>query len=267
MSEDLQIGFPAPLLGLDAVRIPILLNEGNLFALMKPAGVLVQADAWYPKVPVLVEAIRYQASQGKPELVKLGISTDGLWAITDLDPECAGPVLFSSDRKTAEKLRNLYGSRAFQFDFELISNINHQAIAMRCDLPLARHKDEKCMLVSHTTGKKSQTEFRREMELGRYSQWMATTSFARRHQIPVHAFESGLPILGDRLYARSGETYLSALKRDYRPKKNRDERPLFGSPAYYLKELRLPDGRPISCPPPTRWSSSVRQLIKYTLPE
>ena len=168
MTDLPHIGFPAPLLGYEAVRLPILFHEGNILALMKPAGILVQADSWYPKLPVLVEAIRYQCQQEKPELMRMGISSSGLWAVTDLDPDCSGPVLFSSDRGTAEKLKNRHGSQSFGFDFELISTVNHQAIAMRCDLPMSRHREKPCMLVSHTTGKKCVTEFSREQPVGRF---------------------------------------------------------------------------------------------------
>ena len=94
MDKTIPLGFPVPLLGMQPVRLPVLFDDGELLALAKPAGVLVQSDPWYANLPELVEAIRFQAHDGKPEFQRLNIGPEGLWAVTDLDPECYGPVLF-----------------------------------------------------------------------------------------------------------------------------------------------------------------------------
>jgi 23S rRNA-/tRNA-specific pseudouridylate synthase len=266
MTEFPRVGFPAPLLGDEPVRLPVLYQNGSLIAVMKPAGVLVQVDPWYPKLPVLVEAIRYQAMHEKPEFLRMGISSEGLWAITDLDPECAGPVLFSSDREKAEEMKNQFGSDAFLMEYEFLSTAGPTKGSAECELPLARHRHRPAMLVSHTTGKKCRTEFALNTLVGNYTLWTAKTSFSRRHQIPLHAAESGIPILGDRNYGRSSPLLLSKLKKDYRPRGDREERPLFGGPACYLRALKLPDGTVVNGPAPPRWSSSIRQLIKYSVP-
>jgi len=264
MSTATHIGFPSPLLGLQPVRLPVLFDDGERIVLEKPPGILVQQDSWYPRLPVLVEAIRHQAAEGKPEMQELGIGEDGLWAITDLDPECHGPVLFARNREIAEELRNSFGSGQFTFVYQLLANADQQAEPVLCDLPIARHGRLPRMLVSHTTGKKAETEFVAAGKAGRYTCYEARTRFPRRHQILLHAAESGLPVLGDRNYARSQPLFLSRLKKDYRPRKDREERPLYDGPAYFLREIDLSGECRIEGPVPSKWEALVKQLGKYS---
>jgi 23S rRNA-/tRNA-specific pseudouridylate synthase len=266
MSQPTHLGFPVPLLGWEPMRLIVLFDDGERIALEKPPGLLVQPDPWYPRLPVLVEAIRHQAGAGKPEFRRLGIGESGLWAVHELDPECCGPVLFCRRREQAEAMRNALGSEAFRFTFEFLAKAAPPADPVTCHLPLARHHQMRRMLVSHTTGKQAETLFNGGEALGAYAICQATTAYPRRHQILLHAFESGLPVLGDTVYAGNQPIFLSNLKRDYRPRRHGEERPLMDGPAYYLKELQAgPDCR-IGMPGPPRWNNLRKQLEKYSRP-
>ncbi len=263
MKRPLHLGFPPPLLGLEPVRLPVLHDDGERIALAKPAGVLVQSDPWYPRLPVLVEAVRHAAAGGRPEWLRLGIPQTGLWAVTDLDPGCHGPVLFARHKHEAETLRNACGSGAFCFVFEFLSAAPGAAATCTCDLPLARHSREPRMVVSHRTGKKALTHFERVGTVGGHTIWQARTAFPRRHQILVHAMECGIPVLGDHIYAGSPLPLLSRLKRDYHLPAGRTEQPLFPEAACYLRRLDTHDGVVVDCPPPPRWKGLLNQLRKH----
>ena len=258
-----HLGFPVPLLGMEPLRLPVLLDDGEIIVLAKPVGVLVQEDGWFPRTPVLVEAISHQSQQGKPEFQRLNIGPEGLWAVTDLDPECHGPVLFARDRQKADELRNKFGSGRFEFSFSLLSKGHPGPDEIDCNLPLARHRHMARVLVSHTTGKKASTRFEKGEAMAGGWHWVARTNFPRRHQILLHACESGLPVLGDERYARDPLPLLSQLKATYQHKRDIEERPLYDGPAYYLDRLQLDDGRVIDCPPPKRWNGLCRQLEKH----
>lgn len=262
MTSPQHLGFPSPLLGLKPLRLPVLFDDGELIALAKPAEILIQKDSWYPRLPVLVEAIRYQAEQGKPEFRRLNIGPEGLWPVHDLDPEFWGPVIFARNRERAETLRNGYGSGRFELVYQFIASTDSPDRERMCELPLARHDHWPRMLVSHATGKKAQTEFTVEEALGKYALCRARIHFPRRHQVLLHAFESGLPVLGDGIYAKSPPPLLSRLKRSYRPRRDREERPLFEGPAVYLKSICLAPEFHVSSPEPPRWRALVNQLEK-----
>jgi len=262
MDKTLHLGFPVPLLGMQPVRLPILFDDGELLALPKPAGVLVQPDPWYPKLPTLVDAIRFQARDGKPELQRLNIGPEGLWAVTDLDPECYGAVLFSRQRQVAEEMKSSLGSGNFSFSFKILSQGGRKEDSFECDLPLARHRDHKRVLVSHTTGKRTLTRFSRVEKSGNFQEWELETPFPRRHQLLVHPLEKGLPVLGDARYARENPVLLSRLKRNYQYKRDVDERPLYDGPAYFLEQIRVSEELVISCPEPPKWRGLIKQLAK-----
>jgi 23S rRNA-/tRNA-specific pseudouridylate synthase len=263
-----HLGFPAPLLGTESRRLPLLADFDWGLVLQKPAGVLVTADNWYPQVPVLIEAIRYQAAQGRPEFQRQGIPEEGLWAVTELDPELTGPVLFARDRVRADELKNRLGSSEFTFLFEGLSTrpFPDGEEDLVCELPLSRHTRDSRMLVSHTTGKRSLSHFRRGKALQGGGLWQAEVALPRRHQVLLHATELGLPVLGDERYARSSLPLLSQMKPGYRCKRDRDERPLFPGPALYLKELRLGNEFTVSMDPPERWEALLKQIERYGYP-
>lgn len=263
----MHLGFPAPLLGLDSVRLPVLLDTGELIVLAKPQGVLVQADSWYPRCPVLVEAIRHQASEGKPEFERLGIGRDGLWAVHDLDPEIWGPVVFSRGREQGDALRSSCGSSAFEFTYIFLtraSRSDREQDSIECDLPIARHRTRPRMLVSHTTGKMATTRFDKIGSMGRYELWMAKTDFPRRHQILLHATEIGIPVLGDKIYAGEKPLFLSRFKKNYRGKRDVDERPLYDGPACYLSRIQYGKHLDLASPEPPRWKGLVNQLVRLS---
>ncbi|MFO7724496.1 MAG: pseudouridine synthase [Oceanipulchritudo sp.] len=264
MSALQHLGFPAPLLGLKSLRLPVLLDEGDLIALAKPAEVLVHKDSWYPRLPVLVEAIRYQAGLGKPEFRRQNIGPEGLWPVCDLDPEFFGPVVFARRRETAEELRNQFGSGQFDLTYRFIASTTSAEDPRVCELPLARHDHWPRMLVSHATGKKARTAFTVDRLVGAYALCTARIHFPRRHQLLLHAYESGLPVLGDVIYAKSPAPLLSNLKRSYRPRRDREERPLFEGPAAYLETISHGSAFRVTSPEPPRWKALLNQLEKQT---
>lgn len=254
------IGFPPPLLGSEALRLPVCFDDGDLLAVVKPIGVLVQADPWFPRLPMLVEAIRYQAAQGKPELKRGGVGPDGLWAISDLDPHCHGPVLFARTRATADALRNELGSAKLEFQFELLVRDSQAEPEFVCDLPLARHREDARVLVSNKTGKRTTTTFKQLDSFGRYSLWSASCTLPRRHQILVHALESGIPIVGDHHYGRSQLLMLSNIKRSYQPRTDRPERPLYAGPVYRLAAICAGSDLSVNAPPDSKWKAMLTQI-------
>jgi 23S rRNA-/tRNA-specific pseudouridylate synthase len=244
------------------IRLRILLDDGECMALEKPAGVLIQQDNWYPRTPVLIEAIRYQAEGGKPEFERRKIGKSGLWAVHDLDPEVHGPVLLCRSREYAESLKESLGCGGFRFLFQILVRALPFTEPLECDLPLARHRTERQMLVSHATGKQAHTRFELESSHGQLQVVNAFTRFPRRHQILLHASEVGLPVIGDRLYSLQPLPMLSSLKRSYRASRSRDEKPLYPGPACILKGIELPSGVQLSCPIAPKWKALLKQLEK-----
>ena len=233
--SDSRIGFPPPYLGPRPCRLQVLRDLGDLLIVEKPAGVLATAHDWYPRLPDVAGAINQQAAKGKPELQRLGISK--VWSVFGIDPEISGAVLLARSESAAMFYRNQYGSRKLSLVFSFFSrNFNGRA-EFRCELPLARHNTRPQLVVSRRRGKKATTVFSLREEFEGFSRWDVTTDFCRLHQIRVHAAESGVPGIGERLYAKSARVFLSELKPDYRERPDKPERPLHAGYCAYLRQV------------------------------
>ena len=196
-----HIGFPPPLLGEEPRRLPILYLAQGLVALKKPVGVLPEAHPWYPKQLTIVQGIKAQLKKEKPELQRCGVEC--VYALHHMGPEESGVLILAVHKDSREYWRNAYGSRLLTFNYRIWVRPQKPIATdeIRCGLPIAVHNKKAEALVSHKTGKRCETFFKRlgKNENG-VEQWQATTTYLRPHQIRLHAFEVGLPIAGDVLY-------------------------------------------------------------------
>lgn len=261
-SQD-TLGFAAPLLGLQNVRLPILFRGEKFLVLEKPAGVLLRAHPWYPKCPDIENALSFQVENKKPEFARESLlEPRGVYSI---DPEMTGMGVFAEKDEPLATLRNDYGSEKWTFTFRFLAR---EAGSLEpefvCELPLAQGDAKHEVFVSHRQGKKAMTHFSRGERVGRYTWWEAKTPYPRLHQVRVHAMESGLSVLGEHLYGSEPIPKLSELKRFY--KKAEEERPLYDTICIHLSEIAFPDsnGKEISvqAPLPQKLAVLVKKLTQ-----
>ncbi|MGE9296211.1 MAG: hypothetical protein ACQKBV_08010 [Puniceicoccales bacterium] len=194
-----RIGFPPPLLGDVPLRLPVAPVADGLLALGLPGGLLSEAHPFYAGQPPVIAAIQAQLRASKPELERLGLEI--ALGINFIEPEMSGVLLVGVTRPGVERWRNALGSRQLRFRYDLVARADANLPGiLECDLPLARHRREDRMLVSHKTGKKCTTTFTRVGQLGELDLWRAETLLPRLHQIRVHAMEVGLALPGESLY-------------------------------------------------------------------
>ncbi len=256
------ITFPPGVLGAEPVRLPVLNRGEGWFAIDKPPGLPLAPDAFHPDdAPSIVGAIHATATAGKPQLAALGIG--GCSRIHSLDAEIGGAAVLASTEESAALLRNHIGSARWDFSYDLVTEAHDGPEEIVCELPLVRHEELPRMLVSHREGKRCRTTFRLVQRLGRYALWQADTHENRPHQVRVHASECDLRIVGEFLYARVRQVFLSSLKRGYRPGRD-EERPLHSGIALHLRSVRsLPGSRPeviAEAPRPKSISTLIRRL-------
>jgi len=166
------------------------------------------------------------------------------------DLDCGGPTVLAGDRSVLSRLREDYGSNSWTLSFLLLSRESPDLPGVECSLPIAKHRRQNRSLVSHRTGKKAHTVFRRIHAESSLQLWRADTHFLRPDQIRLHALESGILIAGESTY-----TDIAPLNRGDLPGKRRPGGPshvLFHSPAIHLSRLTaplLPRGTLSSDPP------------------
>lgn len=258
-----NIGFPAPLLGEENLRLKVFHAEEAVVVLEKPVGVVSDAHPWYPEVPSVIHALREQAEKGKPELAALQI--ESLQSVFFLEKEISGAMLIATNEKTATSMRNLFGSRQIEFTFNFIAKARvADCKSMDCELPLAMDESQFKSFVSHRRGKKSATHFQLKEDLGAYQLWEAKAHYLRPHQIRLHAFESGFEMSGETLYGEVAPIFLSGLKKRYRPMG--EEKPIYENLCLNLSKIAWDTGGvrievPIDMP--RKFAVLLKQLRKY----
>lgn len=182
------------------VRLPVLENTPDLFALNKLPGLVGKAHPWFPGRRDVSSAIRHQISSGKGELERLHI--DGAYFVFSPEPDFGGPILFAKHKSAADCLKNALGSDLLSFTYYLVTASRTDESYLECALPIAQDPIEPKAVISHKYGKKSSTRFNKINESDSLTLWKATTSLPRMDQIRLHAFEAGIPAFGESLYCQ-----------------------------------------------------------------
>jgi RluA family pseudouridine synthase len=243
-------------------EIPVLFEDEHLLLLDKPAGLLTSPD-------------RYDL--GRPNLMGLlhaGIAEKKPWArernLTYLsnahrpDFETSGVMLLAKNKPALVALANLFSSGKALKEYTALVQGNPTKEQFEVDAKLAPHPAQPgLMCVDPKNGKKSITQFEL-VEI--FSGWMLLRCLPlieRTHQIRVHLRHAGLPVVGDGLYGGK-PLWLSRLKRDYRLKPGREERPLIFRAALHAEELSLPHpvtGAMLTITAP--WPKDLKVAVKY----
>lgn len=166
----------------------ILYEDSALLIVNKPAGVPVLPDGWDENAPYLVKLLEEQYTK--------------LWVVHRLDKVTSGVIVFALTPEAHRSLnRQFEGHQAQKVYHALINGVPEW------DEHIARHKlrvnvgHSHRTVVDHARGKPAETAFKvlkRYPGCGLIESRPAT---GKTHQIRVHAYALGHPLLGDTLYS------------------------------------------------------------------
>jgi RluA family pseudouridine synthase len=243
-------------------EIPVLFEDEHLLALDKPAGLLTAPDHCDPQPPSLMALLHAGIAATKPWARERRL--DYLSHADRPDAETSGVILLAKDKSALVALADAFGSgKPLRKCVALVRGIPPEE-RFEVDAKLAPHPVQPGMMcVDPRGGKKSKTQFE---VLEHFSDWTLLCCrplTERTHQIRVHLHHAGFPVVGDGLYGGK-PLWLSRLKRDYRLKPGREERPLISRPALHVEELKLPHpvtGELLEITAP--WPKDLRVALKY----
>lgn len=198
-ADQAYISFPPGSVDDIPLRLPLLWDSAAGVALNKPPGLPAFQDTRFGGgARSILTDLNTRAAAGASQLERLGIHRLSL--LNQLEREASGILLFAKDQEARAELKNAMGSSRFTFRYHFLTAAQSADSSLSCDLPVAIHRQKPLALVSHRTGKKTSTLFRRLDDFGPCSLWESESEYDRFHQIRLHAAEAGIPVLGDSLY-------------------------------------------------------------------
>lgn len=171
-----------------SIKTILLHKDEDILIVNKPANLSVLPEGWEPDAPYLFKALQ----EIYPELL----------VVHRLDKITSGVMVFA---------RNPEAHRALNLQFEKHeTQKSYHAICTglpRWDEHIARHKLRINVGHSHRTvvdnghGKPAETHFKVLKRFAEAALLEAVPATGRTHQIRVHAYALGHPLLGDNLYS------------------------------------------------------------------
>jgi len=218
-------------------EIPIVFEDAHLLALDKPSGLLTSPDRADPARNNLTRLLHDSIAAGKTWATERGLTY--LTPAHRLDAETSGILLLAKSKPVFLALANQFGTDQPQASYVALARGVPRAEHFEVDAKIAPHPlTPGLMRVDSRAGKQAKTRVR-VVETFRDYVWLACRPVTNRmHQLRVHLRHTGLPLVGDTLYDGK-PLLLSRLKRDYRLKPGRTERPLLARAALHAAELNL----------------------------
>ena len=172
----------------------IIYKDEQILVIDKPAGIPVLPDGWEQDAPYLVKML--EEEHGK------------LWVVHRLDKGTSGVMVFARDAESHRALNIQFENHEAMKTYHAIVEGNPKWDEKVTKFPLRVNVGKKHRTaVDDKNGKPAETHFR---VIKRYQDMAlieAKPMTGRTHQIRVHAYALGHPLLGDVLYSAQ-ETWL-----------------------------------------------------------
>jgi RluA family pseudouridine synthase len=247
-------------------EIPVLFEDEHLLALDKPAGLSLapapETNTDQPEQPSLIKLMHDGIAAGKPWAAERNLTY--LNHPHRLDAEATGVLLLAKTKPAYMALADAFSAgKPLARQIALVWG-NPPGKNFEVDAKLSPHPITPGLTsVDHRAGKKSHTTFEVLESFSDWSLIACTPLTDRHHQVRVHLKHAGFPLVGDEAY-RGKQLWLSRLKRGYRLKEGREERPLIGRAALHAEELNL--AHPVTGEPlviKSEMPKDLRVALKY----
>jgi RluA family pseudouridine synthase len=230
----------------------IILENDNIIAVNKAAGISVGGDRWdetKDRLDRLVAEISNPPSK--------------IFTVHRIDCDTSGLVVFAKNQETHRRLSIAFEGRDVTKRYITVVHGRPCWRETACDLPLIPNGNKLHQtIIDKYQGKKSLTRFVLLGSAGNYSVIEALPETGRTHQIRVHAAALGHPVVCDSMYGKSKPVMLSEIKRNWHGDPY-EEKPLLARLGLHAAELAVPaESINLNAPLPKDMSALINQMKK-----
>ena len=252
---------PASPMAGEVVPLEVLYEDEDVLAFDKPAGLATEPERWDKACGSVVGSLLALAeTRGggfRPRIVHR------------LDKDTSGVMICAKDLDAERRLRRAFEESAVHKEYLALVEGEHPLADDEGEtIDLALGPDARRMGRQRVDerGRPSQTRVTVEERYRGYTLMRCGPLTGRTHQIRVHLAATGFPLMIDSFYGRRDECLLSELKRGYRKKPGRPERPLMNRLTLHAACITFPrtDGSPTTVVSnlPADFVRLLRQLAK-----
>ena len=172
----------------------ILYTDDQILVIDKPAGIPVLPDGWEQDAPYLVKMLEEEFGK--------------LWVVHRLDKGTSGVMIFARNAESHRALNTQFENHEAMKTYHAIVEGNPKWDEKVTKFPLRANVGKKHRTaVDDKNGKPAETHFRVIKRYQDAALVEAKPMTGRTHQIRVHAYALGHPLVGDVLYSAK-ETWL-----------------------------------------------------------
>lgn len=166
----------------------IIHKDNDILVINKPANLPVLPDGWDKDAPYLVKMLEEEFNKA--------------WVVHRIDKSTSGIIIFALTAEAHRSLNIQFEKHLVEKTYHAILNGSPKWLDKITKFPLRANVGSKHRtVVDNRNGVRSETRFRllKQNQLAALAEAMPMTG--RTHQIRVHAFALGYPLLGDILYS------------------------------------------------------------------
>ncbi len=180
-----------------------------------------------------------------------------------LDKETSGALLIAKNSEAYKHANTQFADRTIVKTYHAVADGVHHLTAKKIDLAL--HVAASGSVRVSRTGKPSTTIATSLEQFKQHTLLECKPVTGRMHQIRVHMAAIGAPLVADLTYGGK-DLFLSSIKKKYKPKFEKEERPILARVALHAYSLQFAglDNNFISieCPYPKDFQTVITQLKK-----
>ena len=245
-----------------SIDLEILYQDEHLVAVNKPAGIPVEPSRWGEHPLHLSGALLHWAKQPSS-----GPIHKRPRALHRIDLGTTGVMLYALSLEAEQYYRQLFSDGGVEKTYHAL--VIGEVHADGCvDSPLAPDARHGGLMRVYKRGKPSFTEYKAIKLFDGYSLVEVKPKTGRTHQIRVHMSSIGHPLVVDPRYGGADSFNLSQIKRNYRSKPGRVEKPMINHLTLHACQVKLPmfgseESLEIQAPYPKDLDLTLRNLNKW----